>query len=1126
LTDSELIAVRDGFDARRDGMLDSMVTSPYPDISGSWGKQNFALAALYRNTQITQANNEVIAACQLFLDGTEDWGNFHWRGNLFFRIYRFFAHDSHYCPGRLTPAAEAKICEVLWTWAKSRSKISDADINIYQTWSYWGSENHDMMRDSTAWSAASILKDVAPYNTYTYDDGGTVQQHYQAWTAYETQYFRQRAKKGLCVEVGAPVYTKYTLQSWYNFYDFAENQDLRNIAGMTLDLWWADWAESQINSVWGGGKSRVYREDSISGTSDGTSAMSWYYLNIGAASSKHPGITCMATSTHRLPLVVMDMALDISGRGVYEKRSRRMGLVKLPLTVNALWHMNQIQGDKYVYNDTSISGSDQPRVTLNPNPVSTSGGPVLTDPGETAGLGYPNGNSGFGKCIYFDGVNDGGTVSNSNLTIDPANVCVQFWAKSDAAVNDQLVFDRWGQILVYVESNQVRVLCWDRAAAAHWIYAYPAGWNPTAWNHVAVKVLGTNVEVYVNGVLESSDTLTGGLSTTTTKTTTYIAQRYNGESRFKGYLDEIMISKVKGNIPDAMHQPYVPEIIVAPPAETNILDPDYGGISRYTYVRPEFILGTCMFEKLSESDWVAISSQNRWHGAIFANNKNSRVFPAVEGIPLDYGKTYNAHWSVQNKGTLITQKIAGSHNGGMRVYFSSSYLTISQSGGVVFASSGNAYAAVRPAWGSYTWDDSNWIRLSDPYAPVIMEVAASSDYGEVLASFQSAVLARTPSVSNGFLTYTGLGGSGTFTFDTQGNQKPRINGVPVDFAPSYTFQSPFLNEDWASGVVTITKDSRELMLDFNNVLSGGCGDWGYLDGDLDRNCIVDISDLKLMASDWLFNGSDPVSGSDNYPNITESGWPLPGNYNIPKTTVVPVIDGSVSIGEWTDARTVEMVYPTLVTTPNKGTVQSGYSAPQSPQDYSLYWYLKWDNSNLYILGIVYDQIHDSGDLTAICFNPFNNPSATFPNNVFAWILKSDCTIVPFYTAGPTNSVLACSNGVGNYVFEARIPWTDFISSYVPSNGDVHGFGLLAQDYDTPGVLSHYIYDFGSGVANVGTPSTYNTITLVDQMPPSEAGTSDADIDLNYKVNLADFASIAESWMQCTNPVLDGCVDAR
>ena len=41
LTDAELIEIRDGFDARRDGMLDKEVVKPFPDLSGSWGKMNF-----------------------------------------------------------------------------------------------------------------------------------------------------------------------------------------------------------------------------------------------------------------------------------------------------------------------------------------------------------------------------------------------------------------------------------------------------------------------------------------------------------------------------------------------------------------------------------------------------------------------------------------------------------------------------------------------------------------------------------------------------------------------------------------------------------------------------------------------------------------------------------------------------------------------------------------------------------------------------------------------------------------------------------------------------------------------------------------------------------------------------
>lgn len=592
LTDAELKSIRDGFDSKRDKMLARQFAKPYPPSrSGKlnvWGLQDYALAALYLNKDLPKANKAVIDAVDIMISNPDLMkGSGHWKGNLFFRIYRFFAQDSKYYPGRLSKEAEAKICKFFWEWAKSRSRIDRADIKAYQTWSYWGSENHDAQRFSCCWSGASILKDVAPYNTYKYDDGSSPKQQYEAWTAYAIEYLRQRAMKGLCIEIGTPTYTKYTLQGWYNYYDFAENKELKKISGMVLDLWWADWAESQINGVWGGGKSRVYKDASTRGGGS-TAAMAAYYLKPGTPGSQHPGVMCMATTTHRLPLVVMDIALDVSGRGVYEKSSRRPGLRKLP---------------------------------------------------------------------------------------PPENL----------------------------------------------------------------------------------------------------------------------------------------------PAETNICDPDFGGNLRYTYVTPEFILGTCMVEKRPYKDWTGISMQNRWQGAIFANDVNCRIFPAVEGMPVSYGKTYNAHWSVQNKGTLITQKLRQKHNGAMRVFFSTKHLKITESDGFVFASSGKALTAVRSAWGDYKWDDKNWIRFSDPFSPVILEVGLASDYNNDMKKFMKAVLKNKPEVSDGILTYTGLGDSGTFTFDTEGTKAPTINGTAVNYAPDYTFKSPFVNEDWASGIVRIKKGKREMTLDFNNL---------------------------------------------------------------------------------------------------------------------------------------------------------------------------------------------------------------------------------------------------------------------------------------------------------------------
>ncbi len=605
LTDGELIALRDGFDARRDIVMASQVTSPWPDPATSdWGMQNFALAALYSNTDLVAANQTLIDACaQIKSDQAYYDDVFHWRGNLFYRIYKFFGHDSDYYPGRLTPAAEAAILDIFWDWARWRSKLTDAEIANSQTWYLWGSENHDAMRKTTSYSAADILKDNAPYNTYTYDDGSTAQQQYDAWNGFFKTYLRERAKKGLLVEIGSHTYSKYTLQGWYNFYDFAPDETLKKLAGMTLDIWWADWSLDQIGGVRGGGKTRIYQdrpEDGLNGTDlfakdDAAWAMGWYYFNMGQARSKHPGVMCLATSEYRLPLVVMDIAMDISGRGTYEYKSRRPGLNLLPR---------------------------------------------------------------------------------------------------------------------------------------------PAG---------------------IDG-------------------------------------------------------------------EFNVLDPDYGGIYRYTYVAPEFVIGSLMFEKRLEDDWSGISKQNRWQGVIFANHIDARIIPQCFGTAN--GKTYNQQWSIQNKGTLITQKLSSgysSQTGDMRVYFSSDGLIMSEESDWIFVQAAGAYAAVRPAWGGYSWDDSTWMRSNDDDAPVIIEAVRQSDYANFDA-FKSAVLGNTlthvitgnfPYIKNE-ITYTGLLDSGTFTFYANSTQAPTLNGATVDYAPDYTFDSPFMNEDWASGVVTIAKDGRQLVLDFES----------------------------------------------------------------------------------------------------------------------------------------------------------------------------------------------------------------------------------------------------------------------------------------------------------------------
>ncbi|HUT93738.1 MAG TPA: hypothetical protein VMY37_30015 [Thermoguttaceae bacterium] len=598
--DDRLIAIRDGFAARRDAMLHRQVTSTYPPLTPgaddqlfSWHKLDFALSALYLDAQRPEANRAVLDVVargteQRIVEGEE---RFHWVAPLLIRIHELFGAKSNYFPGRLTPEAEEGIRRVLWEYASE--KCEQEFYTPERVWWFWGSENHDAQRVQSLWGAAKILSASDSHGDRIYRDGHTAPQHYQALNEFVKERFRQRIAKGLLAETASPGYGKYTLACWYNYFDFGD-PPLRKLADAALAVWWADWAQEQIDTVRGGAKARVYQGESArTARGDASASMAWYYLGVGPPRNAHPGIMCMATSGYRLPPVVMDIALDAPGRGTYEYRSRRPGLLR-------------------------------------------------------------------------------------------------------------------------------------------------AG-------------------------------------------------------------DEARLARQDG---------------------MNVLDPECGGLVRYTYATPDFIIGSWMLARRPHADWAGISSQNRWQGVIFAgSDPDARIFPQCEG--LRNGKTYNQYWSVQNRGTMIVCKLPGpafsKQAGDMRVFFASS-LKRQERDGWIFAEAERALAAVRILGDgqTYTWDDENWARSRDSTYPVIIEAAGSHAHPS-FAAFQDAVLARQCEIGDGRLTYQGPGDSGTFTFDFSGERLPEINGAAIDLSPSKTFDSPFLQEDYAAGRVTIAKGSRRLILD----VSGG-----------------------------------------------------------------------------------------------------------------------------------------------------------------------------------------------------------------------------------------------------------------------------------------------------------------
>ena len=229
------------------------------------------------------------------------------------------------------------------------------------------------------------------------------------------------------------------------------------------------------------------------------------------------------------------------------------------------------------------------------------------------------------------------------------------------------------------------------------------------------------------------------------------------------------------------------------------LRPEGGGLLRYTYCTPDFVLGTSMVQALPELDWVGLSSQNRWEGVIFADHPTARIF--TQPLKPKAGSVYNAEWSVQKRGVLIVQRLKTSNAKGQRVWFDAA-LERDERDGWVFATAPKAYAAVRVVDGGQSWepdtadqhhdgqpDNGMWLKCTDEFSPVIIEVARKADCKD-FAAFQTAILGNALKRQNHRLDYTSTLNHTTLTLFADYSQPPQVDGVPVNYAAEASLRQP------------------------------------------------------------------------------------------------------------------------------------------------------------------------------------------------------------------------------------------------------------------------------------------------------------------------------------------------
>ncbi len=241
---------------------------------------------------------------------------------------------------------------------------------------------------------------------------------------------------------------------------------------------------------------------------------------------------------------------------------------------------------------------------------------------------------------------------------------------------------------------------------------------------------------------------------------------------------------------------------------------DYGGIVRYSYCTPSFIMGCLHKENFTEPKWTLISSQNSWQGIIFSGSAINRIYTYASTERMSFNSTYD----VQSKGCMISSpNLApyGKYTDSMRVcvapFGSSNRL---DRGGWTFIQYGNAYAAIKCVSGTFISKSSGrYLTCATPSSPVIVEVADKALFASYTA-FQDKILALPLSYDGKVVTHTSIYNDEIKLF-TDKTSLPQINGKVVDLRPSYAFDSPFIKSLWDSGIIEIAKNKRKLVLDFN-----------------------------------------------------------------------------------------------------------------------------------------------------------------------------------------------------------------------------------------------------------------------------------------------------------------------
>ena len=293
---------------------------------------HFALRVFHNaeTNEYALANRKIAENCRFYIENKDvrnDRDSFYWNVGELCRIVLHYGSKGDIAPGLLSPEAEAAFLEMAFGYCHDMSRLSDAAADGMKTWRVYESENHHVQRNSALWQLMHTLLKVDPaYGERKLARGGTLREHYDAWENFFCAWMRERAKRSMFIEVQSRVYGIHTMKNVYPLYDFSERPETRRLAKNFIDLFWALWAEEQIDGASGGGMSRVYPSVAVKTATEASGWAYWYFGLNPSLAHKPDGMdyVCLDSAYRPHPLIGR-IAADAKARGVYEIEMRPLG---------------------------------------------------------------------------------------------------------------------------------------------------------------------------------------------------------------------------------------------------------------------------------------------------------------------------------------------------------------------------------------------------------------------------------------------------------------------------------------------------------------------------------------------------------------------------------------------------------------------------------------------------------------------------------------------------------------------------------------------------------------------------------------------------------------------------------